>query len=357
MENDTILPQASELSFSHLSLFTFTRLAMKASPLPATQKKRYLQLLENVAGDDVVGILINADPDAMASALALKRLFWHKVRKIVICRVNAIKRSDNLTMVRLLRIPVPYINRVDTSKVTKWAIVDGQPHHHARFVRFRFDIIIDHHPPAPDLDASFIDIRDNLGAASSMLTEYLRAAGIKPSARLATALFYGIKTDTDNFARTSSASDIKAFKYLYPFVNLNIIKKIESSEINKTNLSAFQTAFEHLEFIGNAAYIYMGKVDDPDSLVILADFFLKMAEATWCFVAGICGQKVIIIVRNAGFRLHAGKLVQRLFGDIGSAGGHKNAARVEIPLEATHKKTIELSTTLDNFIREKIKRK
>ena len=330
---------------------------MKPSSLAATQIKRYNQLLENIASDDVIGIMINADPDAMASALALKRLLWRKVKKTLICRVNAIKRSDNLAMIKLLGLQVPYVNRVDTSKVTKWAIVDGQPDHHPRFSKVKFDIIIDHHPPAQNLETPLIDIRDNFGAASSMLTEYLRAASIKPSARLATALFYGIKTDTDNFARSSSANDIKAFKYLYPFVNLNIIKKIESSEINKANLAAFQAAFDNLEFIGSVVYIHMGTVDDADSLVLLADFFLKMAEATWCFVSGICGQKVIIIVRNAGFRLHAGKLVQRLFSDLGSAGGHRNAARVDIPLEALMRKFDTPTFKVDDYIREKIKKK
>jgi nanoRNase/pAp phosphatase (c-di-AMP/oligoRNAs hydrolase) len=331
-------------------------LTMKPISLPATQKKRYQQLLASISNDDVIGIMINADPDAMASALALKRLFWRKVKHTLICRINAIKRSDNLAMVKLLHLPVPYVNRANTSNVTKWAIVDSQPHHHPRFAKIKFEIIIDHHPPAKDLDASFIDIRENCGAASSMLTEYLRAAAIKPSARLATALFYGIKTDTDNFARASTANDIRAFKFLYPFVNLNIIKKIESSEINKGNLDDFRTAFENLEFIGNAAYIHMENVDDPDALVIIADFFLKMAEAAWCFVSGIYGQKVIIIIRNAGFRLHAGKLAQRLFADMGSAGGHKNAARVEMPLGDLLKK-ITPETQIDRYIRKRIKEK
>lgn len=330
---------------------------MKPSSLAATQKKRYEQLAETLAGDDILGIMINADPDAMASALALKRLFWRKIRKTIICRINAIKRSDNLAMVKLLRLHVPYINRADTSKVTKWAIVDGQPHHHTRFSKVKFDIIIDHHPVSPDLEAPFVDIRDNYGATSSMLTEYLRAAGIKPSARLATALFYGIKTDTDNFARASTANDIRAFKYLYPFVNLNIIKKIESSEINKGNLADFRSAFEHLEFIGNTVYIHMGKIDDPDALVIIADFFLKMAEASWCFVSGIYGQKVIVIIRNAGFRLHAGNLAGRLFGDIGGAGGHKSAARVEIPLAAVTEKAEAESLSVSDYIRNKLKNK
>lgn len=329
---------------------------MKPISLAATQKERYEQLLKSVSSDDVLGIIVHADPDAMSSALALKRIFWRKAKNIRICRINAIKRTDNLAMIKLLNLKIPYINRINTSAITKWAVVDSQPHHHSRFAKFKFDIIIDHHPPAPNVEAPFIDIRENFGATASMLTEYLRAASIKPSARLATALFYGIKTDTDNFARASTASDIMAFKYLYPFVNLNIIKKIEFSEINKSNLADFQTALNNLKFIGNTIYIHMGTVDDPDSLVIIADFFLKMAEATWSFVSGIYGQKVIIIIRNAGFRRHAGKLAQKLFGTIGSAGGHKTAARVEMPLTEVMLE-LEHGAKIEEFIEHKIKTK
>ena len=321
-----------------------------------THKSRYESLLEIVSSDDIVCIPIVADPDAIASALALKRLFWRKVQKTLICRVNAIKRSDNLAMIRDLKITVPYITKVDTSDVTKWAMVDSQPHHHTSFSRTDFSIVIDHHSPDPLLKVPFKDIREEYGAVSSILTEYLKAAGVIPSIKLATALFYGIKTDTDNFTRTSTYADVAAFQYLYPRVNINIIKKIESSEINKQNLASFRKAFEELQFIGDTAYIHMGVVRDADALVILADFFLKMAEATWCFVSGIYGKKLIIIIRNAGFRLDAGKVAKRLFGKLGSAGGHKSAARVEIPISALSDKT-ENSSKISEYVADKIKKR
>lgn len=299
---------------------------------PSTQKGRYESLLEAVSTDDILCIPIVADPDAIASALTLKRLFWRKVRKTVICRVNAIKRSDNLAMIRDLKIELPYINQADTEGVTKWAIVDSQPHHHKSFANTKFTIVIDHHPVDPELKIPFMDIREEYGATSSIMTEYLKAAAIDPSEQLATALFYGIKSDTNNFTRTSVAADVKAFRYLYSHVNLNIIKRIESSEINKKNLADFRKAFENLQFAKDAAYIHMDVVNDADALVIIADFFLKMAETFWCVVSGVYGKKLIIIFRYAGFRCDAGKVAIRLFGGLGSAGGHKSAARVEIPL-------------------------
>lgn len=289
-------------------------------------------LMGLVSHDDVIAIIINADPDAMASAMALKRLFWRRVRKVNIYHTNIIKRADNLAMINLLKLDLKHIRKLKPHNITKFAIVDSQPSHNDHFGKFDYNIIIDHHPFDSGSKASFLDVKDEYGAASTIMTEYLRSAGIKPSPRLATALFYGIKTDTDNFVRDSTPNDINAFRYLFQFINVNNIKKIESSELTKKTLQSYKAAMENLIFINDKAFIPMGNVSNPDILVLIADFFLKMAEATWSVAAGINGKKLIIIFRNAGFRLDAGKMAQKLFGEYGSAGGHKSAARAEIPL-------------------------
>lgn len=291
------------------------------------------RLQEIVSFDDTLAIIINADPDSMASAMALKRFFWRRVKKIYIYHINVIKRTDNLAMIRLLKINQRHIKKLESTEITKWAILDSQPHHNELLSRYNFDIIIDHHPVNPASRGRFVDIKEDYGATSTILLEYLRADGIKPSPRLATALFYGIKTDTDDFVRDSTPYDINAFKYLYQYVNINIIKKIESSEITKKTLSSYRTAMERLIFLKDMTFIDMGKVDNPDILVMIADFFLKMAENTWSIVSGVYGRRLIIIIRNAGFRLDAGQTAKRLFGPYGSAGGHKSAARAEINLD------------------------
>jgi len=290
------------------------------------------RLMEMASPEDTLGVIINADPDSIASALALRRLFWRRVKKTLIFHTNPIKRADNLALIKLLKIEQKNIRKASARQITKWALVDSQPHHDEHFSRYPFDIIIDHHPFDERTAAPFVDVKPECGANSTIMTEYLRAVKIKPSPRLATALFYGIKTDTDNFVRPSTQNDINAFRYLYQYANINIVKKIESSEITKRTLESFKKAIENLVFVKDIAFIHMGRVSDPDLLVIIADFFLKMAEATWCVTSGVYGSRLIIIFRNAGFRLDAGKLAQRLFGEWGAAGGHKSAARAEIPI-------------------------
>jgi nanoRNase/pAp phosphatase (c-di-AMP/oligoRNAs hydrolase) len=72
------------------------------------------------------------------------------VKKVNIVRINKIDRADNLAFVNLLKLKPQHVRNFVSSGVTKWAIVDSQPKHHEEFNKFRFDIIIDHHPVSDD---------------------------------------------------------------------------------------------------------------------------------------------------------------------------------------------------------------
>ena len=85
--------------------------------------------------DDHWCILINADPDALASALALKRIMIHKVHNVDIARINEVTRPDNLAMIRYLNIPVRPWQPENADQYTHFAMVDSQPHHSMALAR------------------------------------------------------------------------------------------------------------------------------------------------------------------------------------------------------------------------------
>jgi len=309
---------------------------MMETPFPKSISfaRKYTRLLEIVKASDTLGILISADPDSMASAMALKRIFWKKARRVLVYRINSIKRADNLAFVKFLTVDQKHIRYLKRSTIRKWALVDSQPHHHKLFMDHKYDIIIDHHPVTNPIKADFLDIREDYGANLSIMAEYLKAGKIKPSPKLATALFYGIKTDTHNFVRATIPHDMDAFKYLYRFTSMRIIGKIESSEMTRGMLSEYRRAMEQLVFIRDIAFVHMEKVESTDLLVLIADFFMKIAEVQWSIVSGVYKKNLVVILRNASFHGNAGKTARKIFGRWkGSAGGHRNAARAEIPLE------------------------
>ena len=197
---------------------------------------------------------------------------------------------------------------------------------------FTYDVIIDHHPLSPQSRAAFLDVRPGYGSNSTIFTEYLRQAKIKPSLKLATALFYAIKTDTHNFERPSAEADIRAFHYLFRFTRHALVRRIEIAELTLEMLDYFQKGLNCLQRRQERIYCYVGRVPNPDILVILAEFFLRVIEISWSFVGGVFEDRLIVIFRNDGIRKNAGKLAARAFGKLGSAGGHASSARAEIPL-------------------------
>ena len=295
-----------------------------------TEKLR--RFYDQFAHDDHVLIVINADPDAIASAMAVKRLLWRKVAGVTISNINVIKRPDNIAMIRLLGVNLVPVKDIVKDSFSRFVMVDSQPEHNELFSRFPIDVIIDHHPETV-VHARFLDIRPKYGATASIMTEYLRAAKIKPSKKLATGLFYAIKTDTDNFVRQTLIEDVRAFQFLYRHANLNLVSKIERSELRLDFLKYFEIALANRRIRKGRAFSHVGPVVNPDVCVLLADFFMRISSVDWSIVAGLYGNKLVLILRNDGLRKDAGKVAKESFGELGSAGGHKSMARAEIHLE------------------------
>jgi len=304
---------------------------------------------------DNVLITIDPDPDAIGSALALKRLLWRKVQSTTIGIIRPIRRLNNLTMVRLLKLPLVQLKKGKTEPFDKYVLVDGQPHHNEFFRQFSYTCVIDHHPLNTPVEGPYVDIRPEYGSTSTIFTEYLLAAKITPSQTLATTLLYGIKTDTRDFERHTIIEDIEAFRFLYPIANHHILRKIEISDLSLRDLKYFHKAVERKHVVKDRIFVHLDEVSTADILVEIAEFFLKIHNISWSIISGIYENNLIIVVRNDGYRKDAGKIIRRAFGNIGCAGGHQSMARAEIPME----KLIQTlgkatSTAIERFIRKEL---
>lgn len=285
-------------------------------------------------------ITIIADPDAVASALALQRIMLRRVKNVTIATPTQMTRPDNLAMLRLLRINIVTYTEELVQQYDRFAIVDSQPDHYPGFAAIDYSIVVDHHPEKElveyDTKNKFIDIRPQYGATSTILTEYLYNLDIQPSAKIATALQLGIRTDTGLFERSGSEVDMRAFQYLAKFANPELRSHILKSEYRMSWLPYFSIAFANFIAIqGNDAEIFTFLPDVPnaDILVSIADFNMRIQEIAWVAVAGRVLDKIVIIFRGGDLDLDLGNLATIAFSDIGSAGGHRNMARAEIPVE------------------------
>lgn len=284
------------------------------------------------------GVLISADPDALASALAFKRIMHNKNPNVDILRVNEVTRPDNLAMIRYLRIPVKPWQAERIKYYNHFAMVDSQPAHNSLFADIIFDIIVDHHP-LTDLQGhitpeAFLCIRPGVGATSTMMTQFLQVLRIRPGPLLATALLYGIRTDTGTFERSGVEEDLRAYQWLSHHADNNLLRRISRSEYLRGWLPFFSRAFRSLvDCPGGGAYAALNETPSADLIVAVADFFTKVHGLKWIAVSGVVAKTVIVVFRGDGSR-DIGRFADACFYDAGTAGGHRNMGRAEFPLTA-----------------------
>lgn len=114
-----------------------------------------------------------------------------------------------------------------------------------------------------------------------MMVEYLRAAGIKPSVALATALFYGVKVDTQNFQKQNLAG---LGRHLLP-LPVQHRQSQPGAQVRThrgcavSELRYFRTALNEVKASNRRAYVHLGKVGTPDILVIIADFLIGSSRS------------------------------------------------------------------------------
>ncbi len=310
-----------------------------------SNKERLRLFLSLFKREDRVLIVIVADPDSMASAFAVKRLLSRRVSEITIVHPNQIKRLNNLAMQNILKIPMQPLRGTKRDEYSRILLLDSQPPHRKEFANIKFNAVIDHHPLTEGWTADFVDIREEYGAVCTMMSEYLKAARITPSAALATALFYGIKVDTHDFTKKATTNDISCFQHLFKRINQYWLNKIEQSDIRRSELKYFKMAFLNLKVRKHRIYVHIGKIGNPDILVVIADFLTHVHDIGWVIVSGQAGEKLVVIFRCDGYKKNAGRLAERVLGKYGPAGGHKQSARAEIPIKNLPEKFTRNFTT------------
>ena len=285
-------------------------------------------------GDRVLIVTHNdPDPDAMASALALRNVLRRTKTTAIIGAMQAVTRPENLRMVNLLDIHVEPITAESLKEYDRVAMVDVQPHYFGGAID-RVDLVIDHHPEQPGYTAVFKDIRADYGSTSTILTEHLRAVDVNISERTATAMLYAIKSDTLFFNRQTNRVDLEAFSYLYPLADATLIRKMEGAEITTERLDYVLRAHQSGTLADQVFCVFLGPSAREDFIPYVADFFLQLEDVKWTIVAGVVGDSLIVSVRNLGYSKNAGEFVRRFFADIGSAGGHRAMAKAIVPMRA-----------------------
>jgi len=313
------------------------RLETEIARLRTLERVQALRDLLDPVDDVALLLQPDPDPDGIASALALRQVLRRNRATAPIVTFGGVARPENVAMLELLEIDLEVIRPQDLGRFGAVALLDVQPNVF-RGVLPSVDVVIDHHPARSGYQARFRDIRASYGATSTILTEYCLAAEVAIPQRLATALLYGIKSDTLFLDRETSRADIDAFAYLYPLVNTNLLRRIEKPELPRSAFTAFARALRDIDLRHGLAYVHLGAVEREDVIPQMAELGLQLQGAEWSAASGLVGDQLVVSVRNAGYQKAAGTVVKAFLGGIGSAGGHQAMAKAVVPLKEFRRK-------------------
>jgi nanoRNase/pAp phosphatase (c-di-AMP/oligoRNAs hydrolase) len=247
-----------------------------------------------------------------------------------------IGRAENKALVRYLGYPLRRLTNSDLRQPVPIALVDTQPGAGNNALPYGSDaaIVLDHHAwREATAYAKFADVRPELGATSTILAQYLENAGIEPSPQLATALFYGIKTDTMGLGRGASPDDVAAYFHLQPRIDVEALAEIERAQVPVEYFERLVGSLQTARVYDGVVISYVGLMSRPDLAAEMADLLMRLEGTRWVICMGTYRDDLILAVRTRSRRGGAGQLAQKIVADRGTAGGHGTMAGGQIPLD------------------------
>ncbi len=276
----------------------------------------------------------NPDPDSVSSAVALAYIVKNRYKIPCVVKYGGIVgRAENRAMIRILGLRVSPLTDADFKPGVDFALVDMQPKTgNSSFPKNRKPVIvIDHHALRKTTKADFIDVRAGYGACATILTEYLRESGLEIPSSIATALSYGISSETQDLGREATETDIQAYLALFPKSNKKMLASIEHPRLSREHFILLNRALHHSFIYKNAAATSLGEIDNPDFVPFIADFILRLERINWSICLGRYKDRIVVSIRTTNTKGRAGRFIRQLIGKKGSAGGHGMIAGGQIP--------------------------
>ena len=319
------------------------------------KKEKSKQLLEAVSGYQRVVVVVhdNPDPDAIAAGWAVCRLLEVKQnRRPRLVGSGAVVRAENKELIRKLRPPLELVEQLRLRKNTAVVLVDCSPeatHHLLNGRTAELVGVIDHHRKAGRSTLPFVDVRPKVAAAASIAAGYLREQGIEPDERLATALVYGIRTETAGSETYYSSLDRSVLVWLSRFSNPTWLAEIENAPLAREYFVDLVAAIERTFLYDDAAMCVLPRVQGSETIGELADLLIRCEGISRVLCVAVVNGEVLVSARTQRPGDSATDVLMQTLEGIGHGGGHLHRAGGKL----TQKVGDKLPRSLEEELRQR----
>ena len=325
--------------------------AGSASRLDLTKvRPRAKRLLQHLRGKKTILVTTHEhpDPDALASSIGLSHLLTTMLPSAEVVTSFKGRLGGGLNRVFASYTGAHYVpwQQVDFDEVEAICLLDCQP----AFTNAPFPeeicpvVVIDHHPSlrGKRCRSPFRDIRQNVGASSSIVFGYFMELDVPVPKDIAALMLYGIESDLAGAAGHPADLDNVALSTLTLVADTRKLYRIRFVDLPQSYYLAYFMALKNAVIYDGAMVSHLDTIDSPEQPAVMADFLLRFEGANWVLVTAISGTGLVLSMRTTnGTSESAGSVISRIVRGLGQGGGHHNKAGGYIALADTQPLTIE----------------
>jgi nanoRNase/pAp phosphatase (c-di-AMP/oligoRNAs hydrolase) len=273
------------------------------------------------------------DPDAIASGWAIA----HLVKKTLhlptsLVSGGEIVRAENRLMVSLLRPPLKLNRPLPCSKDTLLVLVDCdvKTTNHPAIDPAQPVAVLDHHVGIHrnlgDGKPVFEDKRPKVAATTTIAASYLKEQGVLPPINLATALVYGIRTETKAGQTGYSELDRQMLTWAMGLANPSFVAQIEDAPLGLPYFSDLALALQNTFVYGHSAFCILPQSHGPEIVGEVADLLVRCSHIKNVFCGAVYQDRLVVSVRTEDASKDAARIVVKVLEGKGSGGGHPHRA-------------------------------
>ena len=271
----------------------------------------------------------NPDADAIASGFGAYIYFkeHNKNVRFVYSGSFEIKKSNLLILINELQIPIEYV-KPDGFEVPQLLLTVDCQYGEGNVTRLKTKrvAVIDHHQVSGELP-ELSDVRTKIGSCSTIIWSMLVEEGmdVNHNRPLATSLYYGLMTDTNNFAEMAHPLDRDLRDDIV--YDTTLVRRLIDSNLSLDELTIAGNALINMEYDEDTkSAIVEAEPCDPNILGVISDMMLEVDTVNTCLVYCVLPFGIKLSVRSCVKENKASDLVAYLTDKVGSGGGHLDKA-------------------------------
>jgi nanoRNase/pAp phosphatase (c-di-AMP/oligoRNAs hydrolase) len=322
--------------------------------------ERLKQTLEKHRGENQIVVIQDfPDPDALSSAWAYQLIAQQYDIQCDIVYAGTLSHQENIALVKLTELPakrwgVQTLKERDFSTYQGCVLVDSQGTTSQiipliKQAKIPVVVIIDHHSEQEALEAEFIDIRPQIRATATILTQYIQAGLLtfnsnnKTHVKCATALMHGVRSDTNGLLQAQE-EDLLAAAYLSRFYDGQLLNAVLQSARSRRVMDVIERSLKNRKIKNNFSIAGVGylRYEDRDAIPQAADFLVTEENVHTAVVYGIVHDEdndievLIGSLRTSKLTLDPDEFLKEALGQDSQGrfygGGRNMAGGFEIPV-------------------------